>query len=56
MLFEKRFLRPCMYVVADSDLLLLRLGKSRLRDLFLKVDNDIGGKFYGQIIKVCLKR
>lgn len=32
--------------------MLLHLGKSRLRDVFLKVDNDIEGAYYGHLIKV----
>ena len=29
------------------------LGQSELRDIFLKNDNYIGGKFFGELLKVC---
>ncbi len=28
------------------------IGKSRLREVFLKVDNDMGGEYFGHLIKV----
>ena len=27
-------------------------GESRLREVFLKVDNDMGGRYYAELIKV----
>ena len=30
----------------------LAAGESRLREVFLKVDNDMGGRYYAELIKV----
>ena len=29
-------------------------GESRLREVFLKTNNDIGGRYYAEMIKVCV--
>ena len=29
------------------------IGESKLREIFIKTDNDIGGEYFAQLIRVC---
>ena len=40
------------YTVHFFNMSITCAGKSRLREVFLKTDNDMGGKYYAQLIKV----
>lgn len=32
------------------------IGQSRLREIFIKTDNYVNGKYFGQVLKVILKQ